>query len=62
MIRATFIGADYSMGFRHGRQYSLRSYVGRGQLWVEACCDDRQHCCYSNLESFLANWKLEEAA
>lgn len=59
MIKATFRGRNGSMGFYTGYFYMLRTAVEHGLIVVESVhCGSK--CWYSNVETFLANWKLEE--
>lgn len=58
MIKATFTGRDYSLGFRTGKSYILCTRIHSNLLWIETP-NKKMACGYANAEAFLANWKVE---
>lgn len=57
MIVATFKGKDGSCGFIFGKAYNLETEINDNLLWIK---NERHRllCCYSSVESFLANWDI----
>lgn len=62
-MRAVFIGKDYSMGFRYGKEYKIKTWIEsrfftkKGYLWVKDI-NSNLYCLYSRVETFLKNWKI----
>lgn len=54
-IKATFVGKDGSLGYRHDRRYSLHLDGSTIRL-LGTEPDDRSACVYDSLQSFFENW------
>lgn len=58
-IALRFIGADGSMGLKHGHIYPVKVYGVLGKIIVDW---DNSRCPYSSPSSFAANWAKVERA
>ena len=58
-MKLTFIGANGSMGLRHGQTYDCRLYSSQRFIWVKWMDDDGElkQCPYSSIRKMLENWK-----
>jgi hypothetical protein len=57
-IRATFIGADGSCGYKNKLQYFLRFTQGQdNEIIIDRVDNLGGECTYSTLKSFLSNWR-----
>lgn len=53
---ATFRGEDHSLGFRHGRIYTIRAYTrGDGKIQM---VHPEHSCPYDSEELFRENWDI----
>lgn len=66
ILKAKFIGADKSLGYRHGKVYKL--VVIRHDWWFKFWheyeieikrIDNRGWCPYASIYTFLKNWKID---
>lgn len=57
MIKAVFVGTN-SMGYKHGEQYTLKTYIENGFLWIAEVDGKAKDCPYKNLETFMDNWVI----
>lgn len=55
IIIATFIGTDFSLGYRTGKDYKL-TISGKWGFSIERTDDGTGQCAYESLKSFLKNW------
>lgn len=58
-MRLKFIGADGSMGLKHGKVYSVNICSSSAYIWVEwrGIFGDKRACPYSSPATFAANWE-----
>lgn len=52
-MKLRFIGANNSMGLKHGKVYKVTIVVQDGYIWVNWGI---RICPYSSLAAFCANW------
>lgn len=59
-MKAIFIGADGSLGLKHGRTYDIKaiSIAGLSKHPITIRIDGIGVCPYSSFESLSANWNL----
>jgi hypothetical protein len=58
LIKAKFIGADGSMGFRNGKSYWVSVKEKNGMIWVKTFfgCP----CPYAGIKSLQRNWDIDK--
>lgn len=61
MIKARFVGADKSMGFRNGKIYRINIIQGgnRNWLWVKELWG--LSCPYESMAALERNWEFDKS-
>ena len=58
---AKFIGADGSLGLKHGQEYKIRAISSQYpiMIYILVSPGNTIPCGYSSLEKFLENWTFQ---